>query len=173
MKHTAKAIKKEVEKIPYKNRTKAKRLLPHLKPHAQPSYFYYRKHRKTEHEIGEDRTKYSNAVGEIFRAIGELIVENEGGVFLDRYGYFSPIIIKYMEKYDTAEKYPHTDMNSYALYLFTDTTNKSVIKGMCMDRTFDYRVKKLFKEAIYTSYRPKLYYTILTSLFGHKNKKNY
>lgn len=173
MKHTAKAINKELEKIPYMERTKAKRLLPHLKPHAQPSYFFYRKHRKTDHEVGENRTKFSNAVGEIFKAISEVMFEHEGGVFLERYGYFTPMVIKYMEKYDNIEKYPHTDMNTYALYLFTDTTNKSCIKGMCMDRTFDYRAKNRFKEVIYTSYRPKLYYTLLTSLFGHKNKRKY
>ena len=167
-----KYIEKKEKKDPKKVKKKS-RLLPHLKPHDQTSYFYYRKHRKTDNEIGTDRTLYSKAVSEIFNSIGELMFENEGGVFLERYGYFSPMVIKYLEKFDTMEKYPHTDMNSYALYLFTDTTNKSAIKGMIMDRTFSVTSKERFKEKIYGSYRPKLYYTLLTSLFGHKNKKNY
>lgn len=172
---TNKKITKEIEKIPYKDRPKkVSRFLKTLKPHDQTAYFFYRKHRKTNHHIGEHRTEFANSVKSIYQAIAELMVEKEGGVFLEEYGYFTSTIIRF-KKSKKAEKYNpayHTDGEYYALQLFSNFP-KSCIKRMSMDRSFEAGMKSSFSKAIYAMFRPKLYYTTIQSLYGFKNKKLY
>lgn len=146
-------------------------VVPSLRPHDQSAYFYYRKNRKIFSDISENRTTYATVVKAIYEAIGELMFENEGGVFLRHYGYFSPIVIKYGHfnpKRD--DYYYHTNMELYGLSFFPDTTYNSCLKGMSMDRTYSQKMKKDFTKATYErDYRPKLYYTLLKSLFARKN----
>lgn len=172
---TTRKITKEIEKVPYNERpNKVCRFLKTLKPHDQTAYFFYRKHRKTDHYIGEDRTKFANSVKSIYQAIAELMLEKEGGVFLEEYGYFTSMIVKY-KKSKLAEKYRppfHTDGEYYALQLFSNFP-KSCIKRMSMDATFEQPFKSKFSKAIYAMFRPKLYYTTIQSLYGFKNKKLY
>ena len=109
----------------------------------------------------------------IFDAIGEVMLENEGGVFLKEYGYFSPILIKAgrrsKKQYDF---YFHTDMEIYGLSFFPDATYKSCLRGMSMDRTYSKEMKLSFTKATYeNNYRPKLYYNLLKSLFGRRENR--
>lgn len=144
---------------------------PTLKPNGQSAYFFYRKRRKIFSHISENRSTYSKVVTAIFNAIGEMMIENEGGVFLKEYGYFSPILIKAghrsKKQYDF---YYHTDMEIYGLSFFPEVTYGSCLRGMCMDRTYSKPMKLAFTDATYkNNYRPKLYYTLLKSLFGRKD----
>lgn len=171
---TGKKITKEIEKIPYLERPKTNRFLKTLKPHDQAAYFFYRKNRKTNHDIGEHRTEFANSVKSIYQAIAELMLEKEGGVFLEEYGYFTSMIIKYKKPKlaDINNPSYHTDGEHYALQLFSNFS-KSCVKRMSMDNTFERPFKTKFSKAIFAMFRPKLHYTTIQSLYGFKNKKLY
>lgn len=148
-------------------------VVPSLRPNDQSGYFFYRKRRKIFSHVSENRTTFSKVVTAIFDAIGEVMLENEGGVFLKEYGYFSPILIRsgYKPKIQH-DYYYHTNMEIYGLSFFPDTTFGSCLRGMSMDRTYSDPMKKAFTKATYErEYRPKLYYTLLKSLFGRRDSR--
>lgn len=176
MRGTKRKISKEIEKVPYEERTQKKRTLPAFQPHDQTGYWNYRRNRKTDNKIGENRSLYSKSVRSIWKAVKELILENEGGVFLEEYGYFNGMVLPWLDKGseipNRKDPYFHTDGYTYCLQLFSTITRKSCIRGMIMDRTFDKRMVKDFSAQLYeTEYRPKLYATAIESAFGYKKTK--
>ena len=115
----------------------------------------------------------------VFKATRELMLEYEGGVFLERYGYFSLLIIPYGRKGMKRSKYfydnfAHTDGYTYVPILDSDVGTKSCIKRMIMDRMYPQELKKKFWKLITDEgFRPKNYYSTLKSMYGHKNAKIY
>lgn len=122
-------------------------------------------------------TEYRRIVKSIFKATKELMFKYEGGVFLERYGYFSLLIIPFGRKglkiskfyYDNLE---HTDGYRYVPVLDTDTTTKSCINKMIMDRSYSQKTRAEFwRLIIEEGFRPKNYYSAIKSMFGHANAK--
>lgn len=175
MRGTSRKIKKQVDKIEYTDIKKRKRTLETLKPHVQAGYFFYRKNRETDNEIGENRTLFSKSVTSIWKAVGELMLENEGGVFLEEYGYFNGMVLPWENEGtdigNSKDPYFHTDGYNYCLQFFSLLSRKSCMRGMIMDRTFDIHLKKAFSRALFEDHRPKLYATSLDSMYGYKKTK--
>jgi hypothetical protein len=158
----------------HQSKERSPKMLPCLKPYDQTAYWYYRRNRKIHSHISENRSTYSKTVMAIYDAIGELMFENEGGVFLKEYGYFTPLLLKYTTETTNRPSplYHHTDLNNYGLSFFYELGTRSCLKGMYMDRTYSNPMKRAFTRATYEkSLRPKLYYTLIKSLFGRKNNR--
>jgi hypothetical protein len=143
-----------------------RRTTGHLFPHDQTAYFFYRRHRKTDNPIGEHRTRFKEAVCEIFRAMSEVACDHEGGLWLDEYGYLAAVEVKYIRDKDTLH-HNKTFVNDkiYTLQMFTDATKNSCIRYMSMDRSFSKYAKKcLYNMLQYDRKKPKIYYTLLKKL---------
>lgn len=167
---TAKKVVKELERMARKDRVSKSRTTASFLPHDQTAYFFYRKNRKTNNPIGEHRTRFKEAVTEIYNAVSELMFENEGGVYLEEYGYFSPMEIKFI-KTDLKKRrnYLNSNNKDFGLQLFTEVSPKSCIKYMVMDRSFSTITKKRFAAALMVKrHKPKLFYTLLMSLYSNK-----
>lgn len=167
-------ITKEVEFIPKKERGRRDRVLNTLNPTGQSAFWHYRKNRKVKGDAGETRGNFSKASGAIFQAISELMLEYEGGVFLEEYGYFIGTIIPWLDKGRTIrgkleDPYFHTDGQTYCPQLHT-FPRRSCIRGMVMDRTFNQKFTPKFSQALFNGLRPKLYYTFLNSIHGYQKK---
>jgi hypothetical protein len=163
-----KKITEEVERIPFKERKKKRRLTNVMFPHDQAGYFFYRKHRKTNNPVGDHRTRFKEAVTEMFMAISEIMIETEGGLYLAEYGYFSPMELKYIKKDNLPKNRPINILNEkdFGLQFFHDTAPKSCIKYMTMDRSFSKNTKKQFIHSVTEKrMKPKLLYTLIKSLY--------
>ena len=178
---TTKKVTKEVEPVPYKTRKKKSRTTPPLLPHDQTAYFFYRRHRKTDNKIGEHRTRFKESVASIFEAISEVMTENEGGVYLEDYGYFAAMELKYIPREEILKtkkkRYQHlkgaqVNEKDFCLQLFSDVSPKSCIAYMSMDRSFSVNTRKYFAKQINDNRKkPKLYYTLLMSLYSRRKVK--
>ena len=176
MRGTSKKITKEIPKGKYWNEPKFPRLVDTFVPYDQKGWWFHKTNTKFNNRVPETRTTYSNAVMSIYQAIGELMLENEGGVELEEYGYFTAAIIPWKTngrdyKYNK-DPYFHTNGQGYALQFYSDIFQKSCIKGMIMDRTFDHRIKKKFHKQMYNGFRPKLYYTLMRSVHANPARKD-
>lgn len=165
---TERKYKKKAEKIDYWNSGRHPRTMEGFKPGDQKGYWYYfGKRKKKEGSFIQGRTDYRRAVISIYEAIAQLVIEHEGGVQLEKYGYFHSMILPHIpENRKSKRKEPnfHTQGYVYTLQLFTDTVKNSVLKGMVMDRTFNQALVSRFSKALYDGFRPKLYHTMLKSL---------
>lgn len=147
------------------------RIINELKPYDQRAFYNYnRSVGQEKNNINETRTTFSNSVKSIYQAIQELLVEEETGVFLEEYGYFSTMIIAELKNdRKNSKKIKRRDNTEvYSLQLFTDIGNKSAIKGMTMEGSFSRETRGMLHRAIYAGLRPKLYYTTLFSMFNKR-----
>ena len=171
---TRKKIKKEVE--PSKEKSKNPQVLNMLLPHDQRSWSHYRGFRKTIEPELENRSTYAKVVREIFNSVSELMLEYEGGVFLEEYGYFYGSIIPWKNEGYKSKFHPdplyHTNGQQYTLQFNSKLSTKSCIGGMVMDRTFNHKLKKDFYSSLYSGFRPKLNFTMLESLHSRASKRD-
>lgn len=166
---------KTPEKIPYEKIGKTRRLLPSFSPGEQKAYWYYRRNRKSDHEVGENRTLFSKTIQSIFDAVGELMIENEGGVFLEEYGYFTAAVLPWtgngLESWGRIiDPLFHTDGYLHSLQFFP-ISRKSCMKGMHMAKSYNTTYRSKYYEAILNGFRPKLYYSTLKSIHDFKKHK--
>lgn len=172
---TKKKIKKEVEYLDEKP-PKTAQVINLMLPHDQRAWSHYRGYRKTIDEQLENRSTYAKTVREIFNSIAELMLEYEGGVFLEEYGYFYGSIIPWKNEGFKDKFHPdplyHTKGYQYTLQLNSNLTSKSCIGGMVMDRTFTQKLSKKFYRSLYAGFRPKLNFTMLESLYSKAAKRD-
>jgi len=165
-------VENEDEFINYKIR-----LHDTIKKGNRKEYQYFKKQTDVKKDKKLTESEYKKISTSFFKAAAELMTEYEGGVFLERYGYFSLLIIPYENRglkigkwfYDNLQ---HTDGYRYVPILDTDVTSRSCIPKMIMDRTYNIKLKKIFwKNITEYGFRPKNYYTYLKSLYSHGNAK--
>ena len=171
---TKKKIRKEVEFVPEEDRGNGRHTLNTLKYLTSNAYSWFKVRKKDIKGI-DSFIEYSNCTKSITKAISELMVEYEGGVFIEKMGYFAAMIIPWSKgmklriygKTIRYDPYFHTGGYAYTFQFFPNTSRKSIFRGMIMDRAFDADLKKKFSENIYKGFRPKLYYTSLNDAFGY------
>lgn len=135
---------------------------------SQESYYMYRKRRRNT-KFSENHIDFSKAIQAIGKAMAEVMVDNEAGLFLKDYGYFTPAI----NLVDTEKGYnPYNHLyygtDVYTLQFFHDATSNSALSGMSMDRTFSVSARKRFNEKMFEGAKPKLYYSMLKYLHNPK-----
>lgn len=172
---TYKKIKNKIK--PTKDKaSKVPQVLEMLLPHDQRAWSHYRGFRDTKEEQLENRSIYAKTVREIFNSVSELLLEYEGGVFLEEYGYFYGSIIPWKNEGFKDKFHPdplyHTNGYQYTLQLNSNITSKSCIGGMVMDRTFNHKLKKEFYLKLYSGFRPKLNLTMLESIYSRASKRD-
>lgn len=58
---------------------------------SREAYDFYRKNRKAPAKQIDDYTLYKKAMSGLFRVIGDMMIESEGGVYIDGFGYLCNI----------------------------------------------------------------------------------
>lgn len=110
----------------------------------------------------KDTAVLRKSIRAIFQAIAESIVENIGGVYLRRLGYFgvwrsaSRVVIN--RNYKSLEINSHSDGYQYILDYFPDTSRNRYVQSLCMDGMFNTKVKKALSKNLRKGYRYKNYY---------------
>lgn len=162
--------------------TKIKRVLPQDKKTEtvnstpEESFRYYRlnsKHRKVKNT---PRAKHHRKVTSNFwKKVGEYMVEKEGGVFVDRMGYFCVGMVP--EKLFSRKKYekgrhlnPHTKSRVYFPILITNK-HDHFLKVFTMDRNFSDKVKAGINKKLKSGFKYiNLYKYIYDSFVFHYRK---
>ena len=177
MHKTRRKYKLGIEEIDFNFIQRKNRTTKTLNVGENKEYWYFRRNTPVKKDKQLERGEYRKIAQSFFKATAELIKEYEGGVFLSRYGYFSLLVkpfgksgyIKGQFFYDSLE---HTEGYNYVPILDTDVTTRSCIRRMIMDRTYNSRLKKEFWNLIsQEGFRPKNYYSMLKSIYGHSNSK--
>lgn len=113
----------------------------------------------------KDTATVRKAVTAIFKAIAEGIVENIGGVFLKRLGYFgvwrSGGKLINTRNYRNVELNEHTDGYQYVLDYFPDTSRNRLVQSLCMDGTFNINIKKGVSKNLRRGMKYKNYYFLI------------
>jgi len=169
--------KNDVDWVDYDKRNRKSWTLNLIKPGDQKAYWFYRRNRKTDNKIGENRSNFRQCVGAYFKAISELITEYEGGVLASKYGYFTPIVLPWVKRGINTMYYKdplfHTEGKFYTLTFFHHCVKWSCLNYMSMDMAFnDKLIKRMSKTLFEKDYRPKLYYSALRASYGSKRGKN-
>lgn len=127
---------------------------------------YYRE--QTDSLLKPDNKKIGNcdliqkATSMIFSEVAEAMLENIGGVQMNRLGYFSiwrsnePVITT--TGYNSPKLNYHTDGYQYFLGYFPDTTKNTKLSGWSMDRTFVKSVKQKLATKLRMGYKYKNFY---------------
>lgn len=150
------------------------RIINELKPYDQRAYYHYNRAVKQERNvINNTRGSFTKSVKSIYEAIQEIMVENDTGVFLKEYGYFTAMILAELggSVSNNIKIHKKEDTEVYSLQLFTDIGTTSVIKGMAMEGAFSKETRGKFHRAIYAGLRPKLYYTTLFNMYSRRRIK--
>lgn len=163
MKETRRKIHKKLEPtdVPY---TRVKRV-----PHSlvlydyKPLAFYRQNAKKRDGVCDLTYRQYSKVIREIFFAIRHYLIENEGGVYVEEFGYFSTILLKHHDNYKKLNRF--VNPNNYGIYLYTDIKpKKCMLFGMNLDRAVTIETKKRFKNKLKSGFLYKCYYTFLKSV---------
>lgn len=135
---------------------------------SQKSYYMYRKRRRNT-AFSERHLDFSKAVMALGRAMGEVMIEHEAGLFLKDYGYFTPTLnLVDTERGRNPSNHLYYGDNIYSLQFFHDATNNSILSGMSMDRTFTLPVREKFNEKMFEGSEPRIYYSMLKYLHNPK-----
>ena len=168
-----------IEEIDFNFIKRKNRTTKTLNVGTNKEYWYFKRNTPVKKDKGIGAIKYKKIAQSLFKAVSELMKEYEGGVFLSRYGYFSLLVKPFDKKGYTKGRFyydnlSHTDGYNYVPILDTDVTTRSCIRKMIMDRTYNSRLKREFWQLIsQEGFRPKNYYSMLKSMYGHKNSKIY
>lgn len=98
-------------------------------------YDFYRQNRKIKKGNAVNEFKYFvRAANAILKAIQELMIESEGGVYVKHLGYFAFFMSPYKKRKDKYRNYKTTNKYPYYPVFFTDTGK--IGKQWTMDRAF-------------------------------------
>lgn len=145
------------------------------------SFSFFRDNKKIKTSSVQNRGQYAKVLRTIFKKAKENLLENEGGVVLDKLGYIG--IIRY--PYRQLIKKPflhingkikaqqllynlHTDRYSYLLGFFTDAHKLNRLGKWSMDYTFRDDLKRGLAKKLKEGKRYKLYYTLVKGLLKRK-----
>lgn len=115
--------------------------------------------------------EYKQVVKLIYKKVGEHLLENTSGVYMDMLGYFCIMMNPKRKMAPGIKKlYPNTVNRIYTPILFTDSTKGYSLTGWSMDRAFNTRnIKRKLKDNLtQKNYHYKFNHTLIRS-FG-KNK---
>jgi hypothetical protein len=174
---TSRKYRLSIEEINLDYIDKKNTLLKEYNPGNSKEWQRFKKTTNVKKDTQLTHTEYRKIVNAIFKATKSLMFKHEGGVFLERYGYFSLLIIPFRNRGLKISKYyydnlEHTDGYRYVPILDSDTTTKSCINKMIMDRSYAQKTKAEFwRLIIEEGFRPKNFYTAIKSMFGHGNAK--
>lgn len=130
-------------------------------------YEYYKKNRKKVSKGIERYTDWSRAVGRILVSIRNLLIESEGGVYVENLGYFA--VFKTYRKTDKSRKDGTIDslIKNYRYYpYFFGETGKNCFKNWFMAMTFAQDVLVKTKEQIEKGFKYKLHLSIIKGLIA-------
>lgn len=137
--------------------------------------FYNKKKIPKKHRV-ENWKEYKAIINAIFKKVAEKVVETEGGVVLDRFGYIGnwmtpkKIIFRSPRK-DGLKLNPnyHTDGYFYVTSLFTTVFKKNYLKGWSMDKMFNKdNIKKPRGRYLKSGRKYKFYYSFIKGLFNRR-----
>lgn len=109
-------------------------------------------------------TDYGKIVSEIYKTVGEHLVNNSQGVYIERLGYFGVAVYKnvtgsvtYRNKQGELVKNSNleTDGKMYCLFHVWDDTSTKMLRTFNMDYTFSRKVRKPFSEKLIEGTRYK------------------
>lgn len=129
-------------------------------------YNYYKKNRKKTAKGIYQFEHFEKAVGGLMLALHELIVESEGGVFIENLGYFA--VFETLKKtvrynmYDSSLK-SFIPAKRYYPYFFGDVSN-TTFKNWTMNKTFSYFLVLKVRNQIKAGKKYKLFYSAVKKL---------
>lgn len=137
---------------------------------------YYRRNAKQLYKSGHKRITDTKILRRVitclFETIGEHLINNIGGVYLKRLGYFgiwrsaTPLVIS--KNYNSISLNGHSDGYQYVLDFFPDVTRTRALHGWVMDRMFNNIIKKKLYFNLKKGIRYKNYYYILKDSIKNK-----
>ena len=138
---------------------------------GRDAYRLYKQKSKRKKDKQLSHSDYKKVVKLIYKKVGEHMIENTSGVYMDMLGYFC-IVMNPIRKMAPGLKrlYPSTIKRIYTPILFTDTTKGYSLSGWSMDRAFNTRniKRKLKDKLVNESYHYKFNHTLIKSLGKNK-----
>lgn len=128
-------------------------------------YEYYKKNRKSVSKGVERYADWSRAVARLMLSIKDLMIETEGGVFVEKLGYFA--IFKTYKKTDKKKKNGSlsTYIKDYRYYpYFFGEVSNPIFKGWFMSMMFTPETIKDIKEQLQKGFKYQLHLTTVKSL---------
>lgn len=129
-------------------------------------YEYYKKNRKKVCTGIYQYNDFKKAVGSLMTSLSTLIKEKEGGVYIEKLGYFAvfktPIKTKKVDLFDTSLKGLIRQHRWYP-YFFGDIDNPA-FKHWTMSKAFLPYLNSTIKVKIKKGKKYKLYYSVLKTL---------
>lgn len=145
-------------------------------------YSYYKSREKiADKDRVTSQKEFFTIVKKIWEVTARHLVEKEGGVVLDRFGYLchwmtpKKKVFKMPKKggYKIMANY-HTDRHWYNTTLFSNIFNYDYFKGWSLDRAFNNNIKKGRYKKLLNGMKYKFYYTLVRSLYTNRfNQEKY
>ena len=129
------------------------------------SYKFYKENSKLKNKV--THSEYKQVIKSIYKKVGERLLENTSGVYMDMLGYFC-IVMNPVRKIPKGlvKIYPQTVKRIYTPILFTDTVKGYSFSGWSMDRSFNSRnIKRKLKDKLVGGVKYKFEHTLIKS-FG-------
>lgn len=102
--------------------------------------------------LHKNYSNHAKAMNAFFRAISDCFLENEGGLYMKKLGYFT---VELDQRLTETNKY---DTNVYRMKLYTDFIRDGVLQEMTMDRTWSEDMRRRFSKKLFGG---KVYYNLL------------
>jgi len=132
---------------------------------SSDAYKHYKEKSKVKDKV--TASEYKQVVKSIYKKVGEHLIENTSGVYMDKLGYFCIVMNPVRKLPPTIIKiYPQTVNRIYTPILFTDSSKGYTFSGWSMDRSFNSRnIKRKLKDKLVSGLKYKFEHTLIKS-FG-------
>lgn len=142
--------------------------------HHKDTYFFYKK--TYDANIKYKARQYKDwAVihRELWREIGNQIIESEAGVYIAKFGYIAAVmlpekkIVDFVKSHTIKRKYynDHSDNKIYTINYFSNLVKNSKFRYWTLDRCFNLKMKKKFSVELVRGKKYQLKYTLLKKIY--------
>lgn len=144
------------------------------------SYSFYVFYKKEKYRTTLSQRDFFKVVKTIWKVVARNLLERQGGVLLDRFGY----LCHWMTPKKKIFKYPvqgsrklatnsHTEGYWYNTALFSEVFAVDPLKGWSLDRSFNLKIKEGRWRQQLKGMKYKFYFSLVRSTQTHLKKKFY
>ncbi len=107
-----------------------------------------------DNPLFKTKMSFSKSARDLFTSMGEIMIENSGGLYLEKFAYFSVEL-------DPRLKEREDKGDVYRLKMYSDIKGVSPLKYMIMDRTFSASVRKRLSKSLYKGNKHYNYFNFI------------
>ena len=141
-------------------------------------FSFYNKRPINESNKIKDYKEFITICSKIWEVVARKVVESEGGVVLDRFGYLCNWVTPKKRvfknpflKNNTLITNYHTDSYFYNTSLFTNIFYRDFLKGWSLDKSLNKNIKKALYENLKKGKKYKFYYSLTKRLYTDRHLK--